>query len=211
MQEDIAENKIERNSEYTYTLCYEDKFFQEDLEDRRLYINNEIDKEAIDMIVYHIMRYNRLDNGTPINKRKPIRLYIISPGGVVSDGFGVIDAILLSKTPVYTINLAECSSMGFLIYIAGSKRYALPHCEFLMHDGATGVYDSTSKAKDRLEFDTIQIADMIKKYVLERTSISSKKYNQQRRIEWYFLPEEAKQNGVVDFIVGKDCDIDEIL
>ncbi len=104
-----------------YNYCYEDRFQVEDLEGRRLYINGEIDANVIDNVVYYIMRYNRIDKGIPVNERKPIIIYINSPGGSVVDGYGVIDTILLSETPVYTVNVAQCASMGFLIYLAGGK------------------------------------------------------------------------------------------
>ncbi len=132
-------------------------------------------------------------------------------GGNVIDGFGLVDVIRESKTPVYTVNLAFAASMGFLIFIAGHKRYSLPRAEFLLHDGATGAIDSVLKVKDRIEFETIQVAEMTKRYVLEQTSISEATYNEKLRVEWYLLPDEAKSIGAVDYIVGKDCSIDDII
>lgn len=199
------------NIEQVYNYCYEDRFQQEDLEDRRLYLNGEIDENVIDNIVYHIMRYNRIDKGVPVEDRKPIILYINSPGGSVVDGYGVIDTILLSETPVYTVNVALCASMGFLIYLAGVRRYSMPHSEFLMHDGSTMGYDSMAKMKDRMEFETVQLEKMTKEYIMSRTEINEKLYDEKYRVEWYFLPAEGKSIGAIDYIVGKDCSINDIL
>ena len=199
------------NIQQVYNYCYEDKFQAEDLEDRRLYLNGEIDENVIDNIVYHIMRYNRIDQGVPISERKPIILYINSPGGSVVDGYGVIDTILLSETPVYTVNVALCASMGFLIYLAGARRYSMPHSEFLMHDGSTFSYGSSSKVQDRMKFESEQIEKMTKDFVLQHTKISDEIYDSKFRVEWYFLPNEGKEIGAVDYIVGKDCEIDEII
>lgn len=195
----------------TYNLCYEDIFQQEDTENRMLYINGEIDENVIDSIVYYILRYNRLDKGKPRNERKPIILYINSPGGNVTEGYGVIDAILQSNTPVYTVNLAECYSMGFLIFIAGEKRFGMPNSTYLCHDGSSMAFDSMSKLKDRMEFEIGQMAEHTKNYVVSRTKISDEQYNDNYRKEWYFYPEEAKELGVVTHIVGTDCNIDEII
>ena len=195
-----------------YTYYYEDKFTQEDVDERRLYLSAEVDSETVDTIVYHIMRFNRLDKGIPVKERKAIKLYINSPGGSVVDGFAVIDAILNSTTPVYTINLAMSASMAFLIFIAGHKRYSLAHSEFLMHDGSSGFgFESTAKLKDRIEFETIQLEHMTKEFILKHTTIEEDLYDLKYRIEWYMLPPEAKQHGIVDFIVGEDCSMDEIL
>lgn len=87
----------------------------------------------------------------------------------------------------------------------------MPHAEFLMHDGSTGSFGSSSKVKDRIEFESVQLEGMTKQYVISRTNIDDDLYENKRRVEWYFLADEAKAIGAVDVIVGKDCDIDEIL
>ena len=138
-------------------------------------------------------------------------MFLNSNGGSVADGFGIIDVILTSKTPVYTINQAYCFSMGYLIFLAGQKRYTMPSAEFLMHDGSTFAYDSTSKARDRLEFETGQLEKLVKKFVLERTNISEDVYTARYKDEWYMLPDEAKELGVCTDMIGKDCELDEIL
>lgn len=199
------------NINQVYNYCYEDRFQDEDIEGRRIYLNGEINENVIDNVVYHIMRYNRIDKGVPVEDRKPIFLYINSPGGSVVDGFGVIDTILLSETPVYTVNVALCASMGFLIYLAGARRYSMPHSEFLMHDGFTMGYDSMAKMKDRMEFETVQLENMTKEYIMSRTKINEKTYDEKYRVEWYFLPNEGKSIGAIDYIVGKDCSINDIL
>lgn len=208
--EDVKKITVPKGS---YSYCYEDKFNFEDLEGRRLYLNCEIDENVIDGAVYHILRYNRIDkeNNIPVEKRKPIILYINSPGGNVIDGYGLVDVIRESKTPVYTVNLAFAASMGFLIFIAGHKRYSMPRAEFLLHDGSTGDIGSMLKVKDRIEFETIQVAEMTKEYVLDRMNIDEATYNEKLRVEWYFLPDEAKKIGAVDYIIGKDCSLDEII
>lgn len=202
---------MEKDRRIIYNYCYEDKYAEEDLNNRHLYLNSDIDENVIDNIVYHIMRYNRIDKGIPKEERTPIILYINSPGGNVVDGYGVIDAILTSETPVYTVNVAMCASMGFLIFIAGAKRFSFEHSEFLMHDGSTMGFDSTAKMKDRMEFETIQLEKMTKEYIMNRTKINEKLYDEKYRVEWYFLPNEGKKIGVIDYIIGKDCSIEDIL
>lgn len=200
-----------KNAKAVVQMSYTDEFEIEDIRDRRLFINGEIDNCCIDSIVYHILRFNREDKGKDIKDRKPIYLFLNSNGGSVADGFGIIDVILTSKTPVYTINQAYCFSMGYLIFLAGQKRYTMPSAEFLMHDGSTFAYDSTSKARDRLEFETGQLEKLVKKFVLERTNISEDVYTARYKDEWYMLPDEAKELGVCTDIIGKDCELDEIL
>ena len=200
-----------KNVKSVIQMSYTDEFEVNDLKERRLFINDEIDSGIIDSIVYHILRYNKEDKGLAIKDRKPIYLFLNSNGGSVVDGYGVIDVMTTSKTPIYTINQASCFSMGFLIFLAGQKRYAMPRSEFLMHDGSTFSWDSMAKAKDRMEFEAVQLEQVTKQYILSRTKIDEKLYDEKYRVEWYMLPEEAKRMGVCTDIIGIDCDIDDIV
>ena len=200
-----------KNVKSVIQMSYTDEFEVNDLKERRLFINDEIDSCIIDSIVYHILRYNKEDKGLAIKDRKPIYLFLNSNGGSVVDGYGVIDVMTTSKTPIYTINQASCFSMGFLIFLAGQKRYAMPRSEFLMHDGSTFSWDSMAKAKDRMEFEAVQLEQVTKQYILNRTKIDEKLYDEKYRVEWYMLPEEAKRLGICTDIIGIDCDIDDIV
>ena len=83
---------------------------------------------------------------------------------------------------------------------------------FLMHDGQSGaMFETTSKLRDRVEFETGQLEQHTKEYVLSRTSIDEKFYDEKYRVEWYMFPSEAKKYSICDYIVGEDCTIDEII
>ena len=198
-------------------LYYEDLETMSDFAQRKLFfcgyddIGEEIDTKTQHDIVKAITRYNYADRnaGIPKEERKPILLYLLSPGGDVSAGFSIIDAIELSETPVYVINVGECSSMAFLIFLCGHKRFTFPHATFLMHDGSTGTYGSTAKVISQAK-NLEKIEKMVKKYVIEHTSITEELYNKNYHKEWMMFAEEAKQNGVCDFILGVDTPFDEV-
>ena len=80
-----------------------------------------------------------------------------------------------------------------------------------MHDGRTFSWDSMAKAKDRMEFEAVQLEQVTKQYILNRTKIDEKLYDENYRVEWYMLPEEAKRLGICTDIIGIDCDIDDIV
>ena len=130
----------------------EDIFYIKDLQQRKLFLTTEIAQETVGDIVRHIMQFNAEDRGVEVIKRKPILLYITSNGGGVGAGFELIDVIQNSVTPVYTINLGYQYSMGFLIGLAGHKRFATPNAKFLMHDGSNFIWNSGAKAQDQMEF-----------------------------------------------------------
>lgn len=185
-------------------------FYVKDLKQRKLFLNTDIEQATVCEITKHIMQYNRDDKDIPVENRTPILLYITSNGGDVDSGFELIDIIMSSKTPVYTINLGFQYSMGFFIGLAGHKRFATKNAKFLMHDGSNFVFNSGAKAQDQMEFQK-RIEDRVKRYVIDRSRITEKEYDSKLRVEWYMFAKEAKEKGFCDYIIGEDCDIDAIV
>ena len=66
------------------------------------------------------------------------------------------------------------------------------------------------KAFDNYEFQK-RVESRIKDYVLSLTTIPEKEYDDNIRVEWYMFAEDAKKNGVVDYIVGEDCELTAIV
>lgn len=188
----------------------EDIFYLKDLQQRKLFISTNICQETVGDAIRHIMQINREDAGKAREDRKPIFLYVTSNGGDVDAGFALIDVILCSETPIYVINQGYQYSMGFLIGLAGHKRFAMPHAKFLMHDGSQFIYNSGAKAQDQMEFNK-RLEERIKDYVLSRTRITSEMYDSQMRKEWYMFADEAKELGITDYIIGEDCTINDII
>lgn len=188
----------------------DDYMYLRELKQRRLFLDEEVNNDTVRPIVKAILRYNREDKDIPIDERQPILLYLNTIGGEVDSGYELIDIIVESKTPVYIINTGYCYSMGFLIYIAGDKRFATRNAKFLLHDGTTIVGDSSSKARDRMNFND-RIEARLRDAVLTWTKISKDEYDEHSRTEWYMFSDEAKSLGIVDAIVGVDCDIDSII
>lgn len=196
--------------DYVCNLDIDDQLFLENIDNRHVYINDIIDQEIAEQVVYHIARYNIQDKNISLKKRKPIKLFICSPGGSVDDGFRIISAIESSRTPIHTINTGYCYSMAFLLLISGDVRYGMQYSTYLLHEGEFGSYNSDSKATDEFEFNLLRNA-MIKEYVLSRTQISSQEYEQNRRKEWYMFSDTAKEKSVIDFIIGNDIMFDDVL
>lgn len=190
------------------------------LMDRRIYLTSMIEEadENCDeylrsptmQMVEDIMEINRYDakQDTPPKDRKPIRLYINSPGGSPTEGFSLVSAIELSKTPIYTINIGQWSSMAFLIGITGHRRFSLPNMRFLMHEGYAGAYDSGSKAQDLMKFLDRFEREVVREQVLKYGKMTGEEYDSKIREEVYMLPEDALKYGFIDEIVE---DIDTIL
>ena len=86
--------------------------------DRHLYVAD-IESGIGSTIDSMIRFWNRRDEeeGLNIEERKPIKIYIDSCGGSLTDAFTIIDSIRMSKTPVITIATGCAYSAGFFIFI----------------------------------------------------------------------------------------------
>lgn len=209
-----------KNGYYDFDFCFEEVvndratveelLYVKDIQQRKFFLTTEIAQETVADIVRHIMQINKEDKGIPYEQRQPILIYVASNGGEVDSGFELIDVILSSKTPVYTINMGYQYSMGFLIGLAGHKRFAAKNAKFLMHDGSNFVYGNSSKVQDRVRFDA-RVEERIREYVLSRSHVIPEEYDSKFRVEWYMFADEAKEKGFTDYIIGVDCDIDEIV
>ena len=211
-KQDIKHNEEESSVllDYVCNLSIDDQFFLDDINDRHIYCNGIIDRIVAEDVVYRITRYNSEDKDIPAKKRKPIKLFICSPGGSVDDGFRIISAIESSRTPVYTINNGYCYSMAFLLLIAGDVRYGSKYSTYLLHEGDFGIYNSDGKAIDEFVFN-LQRDKMIKEYVIANTKISETEYDHHQRKEWYMFAKIAKEKAVIDYIIGQDIMINDVI
>lgn len=185
-----------------------DEFIKEDLKNRVLLINERITDIVIDEQVMCILRWNAEDKDIPVEKRKTITIYLNSEGGSSFDGQALIDVMLASKTKIRTVGFGMVASMAYLVFLAGNERIGFENTSFLQHEGEAGVSGlSSSKAKETMAFFD-DMEERTKKYILSKSKITEETYDNFYKREWWMYSQEAKENGIVDKIIGEDCDID---
>lgn len=181
-------------------------YFYNMLEDRIIYINYDID-ESVVTHSYDIIKWNKEDKGVPVEERKPIQILINTDGGCLNSIMNLANTIKLSKTPVITIAMGKAFSAGFLLLLAGHKRYCFENTEGLLHSGNFGIRNSTEKVMDYIDH-TRKIEKKVKDYVTENSNITPDEYEKNYRNEWYMTSEELLQRGIIHEIID---DLDEIL
>lgn len=191
--------------------CLIDDFIRyQNLKDRHIYFTGDIDTYNASDTIQQIIRYNKEDAGIAPENRTPILLFISSDGGDVTAGFQIIDVIQQSETPVYTVNTSCCYSMAAIVFMAGHKRFAMKNSSFLIHDGSSGVYNSSGKVQDTMQF-LNKLELRMKDFILANSSIPEKEYKKKMREEWYMFADEAKEKKVTDYIIGEDVKMGEII
>ena len=94
--------------------------FYRDEAERVYWVDEEIDSSLLDLVKM-IMRCNKEDKDKPVEERTPIKVFIDSPGGDVLALWSVINAIEISKTPVYTINYCTAFSAAADLLLQGIR------------------------------------------------------------------------------------------
>ena len=205
---------MNRMGELQLEMPMEDAIYNEliktNLADRRIVFNKEVDSSLIEDVVLHIIKWNQEDKGKAPESRKPIYIYLNTNGGDVVAGLNQINVLKASKTPVYGIVMACAASMGAYLAMAFHKTYAFPDSVLLLHDGSTGAQSSSRKMKDITNFYD-KLDNRVKKFVLDNTKITEEFYEEIADREYYMFADEAKELGIVDYIIGEDVDLDEIL
>ena len=108
------------------------------LTDRNLFLYGEINSNTCLRMQEQLLFLNGEDES------KEITMYINGPGGVISDGLGLIDIIKSIKAPVNTVCVGLAASMSALIFINGDKRYMLPNSQLMLHQPLGGAFGQAS-------------------------------------------------------------------
>ena len=168
---------------------------------RNLYLKGEICDSNTSEIIQRIVEINIEDSTKRKNKikykEKPIRLYIQSYGGDCYDMFALVDIILNSKTPVYTICTGYAMSAAFIIFISGHKRYITPHATLMLHQHShmvCGTYQQNKEDNNEQDW----LYESIMKFVLERTKLTKKdlKIITEKKQDRYFHYNDSLELGI---------------
>lgn len=174
--------------------------------DRVVWVEGQIGTDTLE-VVKKIMHYNKEDKNISIEERKPIKLYIDTIGGSVSVMLCLVNAIKVSKTPIWTINFCDALSAGAHILAAGHKRFAMPGSTVLIHSGSC-AYSGT---KEQAQSANAYYDSMTKKadeQLFNDTKIDKKVYNKKAPYDWYLDTDEALKYGIIDKVIN---DFDEIV
>jgi ATP-dependent Clp protease protease subunit len=171
---------------------------------REIKIVGVLDESTANKYILPIIKMNQEDDERelPEEERIPIKLYIACDGGDDRYGFALIDIIKASKTPVYGIVISHAYSMGALLPMACHYKACYPNSTFLIHDGTTGNQNSIGKFIDYFPF-VIKREKLVKKYIVNHTTISKKLMNKNYTKEWWMTAEEALEYGLIDEIITK--------
>lgn len=166
------------------------------LKDRIIFLGSAIDENVANAVIAQLLFLESEDS------KKDIKLYINSPGGLVTAGLAIYDTMQYVQPDIMTICVGTAASMAATLLIAGAKgkRLALPNSEILMHQVMGGAEGQASDIKIRAEH-ILKIKDRLNKILAKHTGQPLKKIEQDTDRDYYMNAEEALKYGVIDKII----------
>jgi len=104
------------------------------LKDRIVFLGTPIDDYVANLIVAQFLFLEKEDPD------KDIDFYINSPGGSVTAGMAIYDAMQIVKPDIATICVGQAASMGAVLLAGGAKgkRHCLQHARVMIHQVSAG-------------------------------------------------------------------------
>ncbi len=145
------------------------------------------------------------------NPKKDIAFYINSPGGIVTSGLAIYDTMQYVKPAISTVCIGQAASMGSLLLAAGEKaaRFALPNSRIMIHQPSGGAQ---GQATD-IEIQAKEILDLRKRLndiYVAHTGQDFQVIEEAVERDRYMSPEEAKKFGLIDQVVDKRPELEEV-
>lgn len=157
------------------------------------------DKSARDVVTKLLL----LDSDKP---GEEIKLYINSPGGVVTSGMVIYDTIQLISSPVSTVCMGLAASMGSILLSVGQKgrRFIFPHGEVMIHQPSLGGYfQGTSADLEIQAIQTQKTKELGARILAENCGKSFEQIMKDFDRDYWMDAKEAVEYGIVDDVISK--------
>ena len=173
------------------------------LRERIVFLNGEVNDAAAALVCAQLLL---LESENP---KKPIHLYINSPGGVVTSGLAMYDTIRLIRSPVHTLCMGTARSMGSFLQMAGEPghRAALPNASLHVHQPLGGVQGQASDIlihAEEIQQTKRRIIGLYAKHCgrtydeVERTLDRDRFMSAEEALEWGLIDRILEERDVTD-------------
>ncbi len=166
------------------------------LKDRIIFIGQPIDDNVANTVIAQILFLEVQD------PKKDIKLYINSPGGIVTSGLAIYDTMQYVRPDVSTICMGQAASAAALLLAAGTpgKRLSLPNANILIHQPLGGARGQASDVGIQARY-ILKVKDRLNDIFVKHTGQPKEKIERDTDRDFYMSAEEAKEYGIVDKVI----------
>ena len=175
-----------------------DSVYERLLRERIIFLGSQVDDVIANQLAAQMLLLAAEDPAADI------ALYINSPGGSVTAGMAIFDTMEFIPCDVATYAMGLAASMGQFLLSAGArgKRYALPHCQILMHQPSAGVGGTESDISIQAELfkrHKREMAELIAGHTGQTVDKIIADFDRDR----WFSAAEALDYGFVDHVISR--------
>lgn len=136
------------------------------------------------------------------SSKKPVHLYINSPGGNVTSGLGIYDTMQYITPPVATWCVGQACSMASLLLAAGAPgmRHALPNSRIMIHQPSGGVRGQATDIQIQAE-EILKLKKQINGLYVRHTGLPLEKIQSSMERDNFMSPVEARTFGIIDNVL----------
>jgi len=167
------------------------------LEDRIIFIGVAIDDNVANAVVAQLLFLEKE------NRSQDVNMYVNSPGGSVTAGLAIYDAMQHVACDVSTFCVGQAASMGAILLMAGrkGKRHILPHSRVMIHQPWGGA--GGTAADIRIQADEIlKLKKDLNEIIALHTGQPLKRIEKDTDRDTYLSAEQAVEYGLVDEIIN---------
>ena len=167
------------------------------LKERIIFLGSPIDDNISSLIIAQLLFLEADD------PEKEIYMYINSPGGVITSGFGILDTMNYIKPDICTICMGQAASMGAFLLAGGKKgkRSALPNARIMIHQPLGGAEGQASDIKIQAD-EILRLKNTLNKVLAKNTKQTLKKIENDTDRNFFMSTKEAKDYGIIDTILS---------
>ena len=168
------------------------------LKERIVFLGGTVNDEIANLIIAQLLFLEAEDPD------KDIHLYVNSPGGEVTAGLGIYDAMQYVNSDVETICMGQAASMAAILLTAGApgKRFALPHSRIMIHQPHGGVQGQATDIHIYAE-EILKNRQKINEVLSRHTGRTVEEVETNTERDRFMSPEEAKEFGIIDRVMEK--------
>ncbi len=166
------------------------------LKDRIIFIGSPIDDNIANAVIAQLLFLESQ------NEKEDIKIYINSPGGVVTSALAIYDTMQYVKPDVQTICVGLAASAASLLLAAGTKgkRMILPNGEVMIHQVMGGAQGQATDI-DIHARQILKTKEKLNKILAKHTGQKISRIERDSDRDYFMNAQEAKKYGIVDKVI----------
>jgi len=166
------------------------------LKERIIFLGTPIDDNVSSVIIAQLLYLEAEDS------EKDIYMYINSPGGIITSGFGILDTMNYIKPDISTICMGQAASMAAVLLSSGKKgkRMILENARVMIHQPLGGVQGQATDIEIHTK-EILYLKNKLNAILSNNTGQDVETIEKDTNRDNFLSAESALSYGLVDEIV----------